>query len=229
MVLQRGHCCPGRHLIFEAVKRGNRGALELLLEEGSEGVDETCMGRRPLQKAIEMCLCTGDGGYQLAELLLQKGADPTCARVLQGDSPLRDAGRRGNTAAVQLLLDYGADPNTASKNGHTTLHTVCMDAPVYPSRAHLQVVDLLLRHGASPVAADALGGNLPRTYAQEEGLRQKLARAETWWTRRSLALSCRSVASGAQGPGGLLQGATMPDVIVEAILTFACGAAGRER
>ncbi|CAK0884846.1 unnamed protein product [Prorocentrum cordatum] len=105
-----------------------------------------------------------------------------------------------------------------------------MDAPVYPSRSCLQMVDLLLRHGASPLAADALGGNTPRTYAQEEGLRQKLARAEAWWTRRSVALACRAAGPrGAAALGGLLWGAVVPEAVEEVILDFACCAAGRMR
>merc|ERR1740138_570350 len=39
LALHHGHWCGGSHLVFEAVRRGHCGALGVLLEAGSQGVD----------------------------------------------------------------------------------------------------------------------------------------------------------------------------------------------
>jgi hypothetical protein len=239
LALHHGHCCAGTHwcggshLVFEAVRRGHCGALGVLLEAGSQGVDEECGGQRPLQKACEMSMYEGDAGYKLAEVLLQRGADPACGGASCGGPPLHEASMRGNAAVIQLLLEHGADPCALSMDGHyTPLHAACQGAPLIASPLHLRAVDVLLLHGACPLAADALGLP-PLAYAAEGGLRLKLSRAERWWTKRCLSLACRATAAPLEwdppggGPERILHGVlTMPEV-TEAILVLVCGAAAR--
>ena len=50
-----------------------------------------------------------------------------------------------NSAAVQLLPDKGADPNTGDNNGYTAIHKAAVSG-------HTHVVKLLLQGGANPPA-----------------------------------------------------------------------------
>jgi len=223
LALSRGHPCPGAHHISEAVSRGHCGALELLLEAGSEGLDEECDGQRPLQRACDMSMCEGDAGYRLAQALLRHGADPACGGTSHRSPPLHEACTRGSTPIVQLLLQHGANPCAPSPGGHSPLHAACQGAPVMPSPLHLRIVDILLLHGGRPLAADAFGLP-PRAYAAEGGLRQKLGRAERWWTQRSLGSVCRATAPWLglappdRGPEQLLHGVVTLSGVMEAIL-----------
>lgn len=232
LVLRRIHCCDGVHLISEAVRRCHCGALELLLEVGTEGLDETCEGQKPLHRACDMSICDGDAGYRLAELLLKHGADPACGGISHVHPPLHEASMRGNAPLVRLLLQHRADPSAPSPSGHSPLHAACQGATACSS-LHLEMVDLLLLHGGNPLAADASGLS-PRAYTAEGGLCQKLGRAERWWTKRHLSLVCRDMAAWAgaappdRGPERLLHGVfTMPGVM-EAVLALVCGVAAQE-
>ena len=55
---------------------------------------------------------------------------------------------------VRLLLEYGADPKKACKNGSAVLHDVLT---MSHSRHKLEDVRLLLNHGADPLACDRNG------------------------------------------------------------------------
>lgn len=230
LVLQRGHCCAGMHPISEAVRRGHSGALELLLEAGSEGIDETCGGQRPLQRACDMCMCEGDAGYRMAEVLLRHGADLACRGAPHGDPPLHEASTRGSVAVVRLLLQHGADPCAPSPSGRSPLHAACQGAASNASSLHLRTVDLLLLRGGRPLAADAFGLP-PRAYAADGGLCRKLSRAERWWTEQSLRSVCRATAARPgfappdRGPERLLHGLVTMSEVLEAVLIMVCGVA----
>ncbi|CAK0834517.1 unnamed protein product [Prorocentrum cordatum] len=237
LALHRGHCCAGTqwcreaHHVSEAVRRGHCGTLEVLLEAGSEDVNEECGGRTPLQRACEASMFDGDAGHRMAELLLRRGADP-CGRggAPCGGPPLHEASARGSLAVVRLLLRHGADPCAPGAGGLAPLHAACQGAPAFASPLHLRAAEALLRGGACPVAGDALELS-PLAYAAEGGLRRKLSRAERWWTRRSLALACRATVAPREsdppdsGPGRLLHGVLAVPDVTEAVLALVCGAA----
>lgn len=230
LALQRGHCCAGMHPISEAVRRGHSGALELLLEAGSEGLDETCGGQKPLQRACDMSMCDGDVGYKMAEVLLRHGADLACRGAPHGDPPLHEASTRGSVAVVRLLLQHGADPCAPSPSGRSPLHAACQGAASNASSLHLRTVDLLLLRGGRPLAADAFGLP-PRAYAADGGLCRKLSRAERWWTEQSLRSVCRATAARPgfappdRGPERLLHGLVTMSEVLEAVLIMVCGVA----
>ena len=58
-------------------------------------------------------------------------------------TPLHDAAKAGNAAAISALLAAGADPNAKDKNGETPLHTAA-------SRGHTAAISALLAAGADP-------------------------------------------------------------------------------
>ena len=78
------------------------------------------------------------------------------------DSVLIRAAENGHKDAVQLLLDNGAEPNTASKDGLTALHEAAF-------MGFEDVVKILLEGGAEANAATAKYGWTPLLYASTTG------------------------------------------------------------
>lgn len=85
---------------------------ELETAEGSDiwkmNIQETRpSGRRPLSAAVE------SGHYQIARLLLERGADPNWGEPSAPKGrALHSAARAGEFWLVETLLKYGADPNS---------------------------------------------------------------------------------------------------------------------
>ena len=89
------------------------------------------------------------------------------ARAAQGDAPLLDAVRAGDTAAVRALLAQGADVNAAEADGTTALHWASY-------RDDATTVELLLSAGADVEAANQYGAR-PLSLAAAGGYAQTLA------------------------------------------------------
>lgn len=213
MALQKGHhCgCVNTHFAHEAVRHQHLPALRLLLQEG-HACDDHCNGRRPLHLAVQTCMVEGDQGYQMAKLLLEHGARPcpTPGDDLRKCSPLTDAAQRCCTSAVALLLAHGADPNQADLRGDTPLHIACRYA--HPARGpplpHAEavgrtvqerVVDLLIQKGANPTQKDHAGQPPIAHVPKQSGcLREKLHRAERWWSLRGFQVVCAHFAQDHQ-------------------------------
>uniref|UniRef100_A0ABD2WFY1 Uncharacterized protein n=1 Tax=Trichogramma kaykai TaxID=54128 RepID=A0ABD2WFY1_9HYME len=61
---------------------------------------------------------------EVVEQFLELGQDPNCLWSETGDSPLLMAADNENERVVELLLENGADPNLAAKDGLTPLHCI---------------------------------------------------------------------------------------------------------
>ncbi|CAB0038101.1 unnamed protein product [Trichogramma brassicae] len=59
------------------------------------------------------------------EKFLELGQDPNCLVPQTGDSPLHLVLRNGRDVVAKLLLNNGANPNSANKSGSTPLHRIC--------------------------------------------------------------------------------------------------------
>lgn len=75
---------------------------------------------------------------------------------------MRRAASEGNVARVKQLLEAGTDVNAANRYGGTALAFAC-------DRGQVEVVKLLLQHGANPNAQDTFYNATPITWAAMKG------------------------------------------------------------
>lgn len=89
-----------------------------------------------------------EGHLNVLKALVRAGA-PLERRDDSGFTPLDQAVGEGDLRIVGFLLKAGAKVNRRTRNG-TPLHTAC-------AYRYLQIVKLLLAHGANPCALDGEG------------------------------------------------------------------------
>jgi ankyrin repeat protein len=116
---------PPRGLLTLAVKHDRPEILALLLDLGldpDERMQLSDLEPPEYSSGAPLWHCAASGCLAMAELLLQRGADPNC-RVYASGSPLFSAYRRGDEAMIALLERYGGaiDAITAAMHGRTDL------------------------------------------------------------------------------------------------------------
>lgn len=200
MTLLRDHECTGNHAIHEAIRLGHLPALEFLLSQEPESIEETCMGRSPLLWAVH---CEGSDEVRI---LLQAGAQPDAVSGDGKDAPLYQAAKRGNTRIVRLLLERGADANLTLADGSTALHAACGAVQLFCGQA--EAVRDLLEAGCDPRIRDSLNRRAadvfeealnpmgltlwfdhcmdPQQAARDNAIREMLNRKERWMERKNL-------------------------------------------
>jgi ankyrin repeat protein len=139
-----------------AVTLGDSALVDKQLKDHPELVNELSGdGFMPL------CLAAGFGRNEIARLLLAAGADPNMrSTALGGVAPLDSAVFGNSEAAVELLLESGANPNLPQAGGFRPLHGACQNG-------NLAIVKLLLKFGADPqVPTDE--GKRPEDFAKED-------------------------------------------------------------
>jgi len=131
----------GTSLLEAAVGGGDREIVELLLSRGAE-LDEEA-------RADAVALARARGDESLAAVVEQfvweEPSDPFAKR-----QALAKAAREGDGVALRRLLARGHDPNVSRYNGSGALHWAA-------NRGDLEMVALLLDHGAKPNATGCLG------------------------------------------------------------------------
>jgi len=106
--LKENHTEAGQAFIA-AASAGHWDILKIISSEGK--IDINCQDGQGL---TALCHSAGlknqdneENGYEMAEFLLARGADPN---ILGSDGPLHIAAVREHTRTMRLLLDHGADP-----------------------------------------------------------------------------------------------------------------------
>lgn len=137
----------GRTPLFEAVLFDRLERAKDLLESGADISTADSHDRTPLFAAVNQ------GYTKMTELLCSSGANVDI-KDRNGHTPLHCAISHGHGEIAVTLLAAGADTNLASK-GETPL---CRAT----SKCNLQMIDLLLRHGADvTVPSPNYGGGRP--------------------------------------------------------------------
>jgi ankyrin repeat protein len=141
-------------------------AARALLAHGAQAWARNRRGAEPLHYACDAI--PGSKAWRpaaqraMVELLLGAGAPPQSLDK-SGVAPLHRAVRARAVAAVQALLEHGADVGLANGSGSTPLHLALQDTGRGGSGtpaardAQAEVLRLLLAHGASPETKNAAG------------------------------------------------------------------------
>jgi uncharacterized protein len=130
--------------LFEAAMLGDLARVKQGLSH--HGVDAFAPDGFPL-----LSLALFFGQPEVFRYLLEQGADVNlAARNPMRVAPLHAAAARGDLAAVQLLLERGADANARQQSGYVALHTAA-------ASGRKEMAELLLAHGAHPDAATDAG------------------------------------------------------------------------
>lgn len=171
----------GQSALLLAVYSGNKDLCDVLLAQGLplelheavalgqlERVKEFVENDRDLAKSYSpdgfpvMALATVFGHLEVAECLLEKGADVNAAATNgTGYNALTGAVASGHPAIVAWLLANGADPNYRYGAGYSPLLTAA-------ANGHLSIVNMLLRDGAD-LYAKTNDGKTALAFAKERG------------------------------------------------------------
>ncbi|HWE93859.1 MAG TPA: ankyrin repeat domain-containing protein [Tepidisphaeraceae bacterium] len=95
----------GQSLLQEAAYRGNLIAVKLLVERGASLNDETPTESTPLHQAVE------NGKVEVAQFLLEHGADINAKELGHGPTPLQEALLHKQPEMAAVLIKAGAKPN----------------------------------------------------------------------------------------------------------------------
>lgn len=128
--------------LHEAVALGDvETMLYLINEEKVSIMDYSYDGWTPLHLAAFF------GGYEIAEILIQRGADVNAISDNKlASRPIHAATAGRKYPIVELLLKHQADPNLQQEGGWTPLHQAVQN---YDD----DMIRLLLDHGADPKIA----------------------------------------------------------------------------
>jgi len=127
----------GETALMFAARVGDLDSAKLLVSAGANVNDADAWGVSATVLAVH-------SGYRdLAEFLLDKGADPNLAAA--GFSALHEAIMRRDEKLVKILLDHGADANVPLRTWTPTRRT-SKDFNFEP-----EVMRLLVKHGADPL------------------------------------------------------------------------------
>jgi ankyrin repeat protein len=130
----------GMTALHWAVHRDDLEMADLLLAAGADVLATNRIGVRPI------FLATENGSAAMLGRLLDAGDEANGILTPTGETVLMLTARTGNPAAVELLIDHGADVNARQEREFTPLMFAAAEG-------HADVIRVLLRHGADPSLA----------------------------------------------------------------------------
>lgn len=131
-----------------AAQRGDQAMAELLLQNKADPNAKLPDGTTPLHMAASF------GNETVAKLLIAHGAEVN-AQTSSAWTPLAFAVDHQNVPVAEVLLQAKADPNIPFDMGSSEGHAVQRE-PLYLAvqKGNLELVRLLLKHGANPNIVD---------------------------------------------------------------------------
>lgn len=141
----------GASLLVWAIDRGLDDSVRALLEGGAAPNQPDADGKTPVHAAAFA------DDPQILRTVLAHGGNANVRNAVTGASPLASALLNRNLEPARILLEAGADPDIADLNQDAPLHVA---ARTNKGAAIL----LLLKHGASPLAANSGGASFQRHY-----------------------------------------------------------------
>ena len=169
----------GETALWLACFYGKHDSVKILLEAGSNPNISSTDKHTSLHAAVKGC-CS----KSIISAILDHGADENATNKYHNETSLLLACVRGNTNAINVLLNVGADPNIADAYGDTCLHyaasrdcskevlqaIISHDGDVNATNANnvtvlmkacaernKDVINVFLNAGADPSVADAAG------------------------------------------------------------------------
>lgn len=147
------HVSEGTALL-QAVRHNKLDATRALLELGADPFrPSTAIQSTPFHDMAAF--------PEMIELLKAVGDRERCdVRTSTGETPMMVAARCANRAAVDALLEMGADASATNHNGDNALHYVLLGARTHRwaegREAYLAIARLLIERGADPLAVSRL-------------------------------------------------------------------------
>lgn len=142
---------PQRRL-QDAAGAGDLAAVQALCKEGA---DPAALCDAPLAtlRSTALHAAAGQGRLDVLSWFLDVAglsADHRPKGLFTRHTALMSAATAGHAAAIQLLIDHGADANSADHRGMTALH-------IASEGGHRDAVRVLLAAGADPARRDVFG------------------------------------------------------------------------
>ncbi len=148
---------PADTPISEAVRRGDADAVRTLLRDGADVNASAGDGMTALHWAADA------GEVEIANILIDAGANVDAVTRLGDYTPLHLASRQGSASLIEALLEAGASPNSNSTaGGSSALHFAA-------GAGSVAAIKTLLEHGAEVNGRESSRGQTPLMFAAAKG------------------------------------------------------------